>query len=101
MNGSTPSQPETGTQARKRDGESRPTRSMNRADFTATGRQTDLRKSPPFPITDPAEANSVMTEKAVSRIRRPAATLGTRVTGPGGCSPSLRQFPAERGTNGD
>ncbi len=100
MNGSTPSQPETGTQARKRDGESRPTRSMNRADFTATGRQADLRKSP-FPITGPAEAISMMTAKAVSRIRRPAATLGTRVTGPCGCSPSLRQFPAERGTNGD
>ena len=43
----------------------------------------------------------VMTGQGVSRIRRHAATLGTRDAGPCGCSPSPRQFPAERGTNGD
>ena len=59
------------------------------------------RALPPLLITGTAESISMMTAKAVSRIRRPAATLGTRETGPSGCSPSLRQFPAERGTNGD
>ena len=57
--------------------------------------------SPPHPITGTAESIFMMTPKAVSRIRRPAATLGIRETGPCGCSPSLRQFPAERGTNVD
>ena len=57
--------------------------------------------SPPFPVTGTAEAVPMTTSMADSRTKPVAATLGTRETGPCGCSPSLRQFPAERGTNVD
>ena len=65
-------------------------------DLEVRGQQRQGIPDPPF-----VEAISMMTAKAVSRIWHLAASLGTCENGRGGCSPSLRQFPAEQGTNGN